>query len=324
MSARRISTAIVSAAALAAMIVAAFAQADYPRRAIKIIVPNPPGTGPDVLPRIIGEKLTAKWGQPIIIENRPGGALNIGAEAVAKAEPDGYTLLASPAPPLAINQSLYPHLAFDPAAFMPVTVMAQTPNVLMINPKIPASNLQEFITYAKARPGKLTYASAGNGSTPHLTMELLKNLAGLDIVHVPYKGLGPALTDVIAGHVDMMFDNLVGATPPIRHGKVKALGIGSEQRDKLLPDIPAFAETYPGFRSVAWFAIVAPPKTPTDITSKLSAAITEIIRQPDVAKRFEDLLATPVASTPAETAAFIKDERERWHKVIVAAGIKPE
>jgi tripartite-type tricarboxylate transporter receptor subunit TctC len=316
--------AVLAAALTIAAAAAAHAQADYPSRTIKIIVPIPPGAAADTLPRIIAEKLSAKWGQPVIIENRPGAALNIGAEAAARAEPDGYTLLASPPPPLAINQSLYPRLAFDPNAFVPITVMASLPNVLMVHPKVPVANLQELIAYAKANPDKLTYASSGNGSTPHLTMELLKSAAGIKIVHVPYRGLAPALTDLRAGHVDMMFDNLGNALNPVRSGALKGLGIGSEKRIAALPDVPAMAETFPGFVSVTWFAMVAPPKTPPEIAAKLSAAIAEALRQPDIAKRIQDMSITPVGSTPAETAAFIKDERERWHKVIVAAGIKPD
>ena len=317
--------ALVLAAALSVVAAGdARAQADYPNRTIKIIVPIPPGAAADTLPRIVAEKLSAKWGQPVIIENRPGAALNIGAEAAARAEPDGYTRLASPPPPLAINQSLYPRLNFDPNAFVPITVMASLPNVLMVHPKIPVANLRELIAHAKANPDKLTYASSGNGSTPHLTMELLKSVAGIRLVHVPYRGLAPALTDLTAGHVDMMFDNLGHALNPVRNGTLKGLGIGSEKRIAALPDVPALAETFPGFVSVTWFAMVAPPRTPPEIAAKLSGAIAEALKQPDVAARIQAMSITPVGSTPSQTAAFIKDERERWHKVIVAAGIKPD
>jgi tripartite-type tricarboxylate transporter receptor subunit TctC len=300
------------------------AQTGYPNRPIRIVVPVPPGPTADILPRIIADRLATAWGQPVIVENRPGAALNLGAESVAKAAPDGYTLLAAPPPPLAINQSLYPRLGFDPAAFVPVTVMAQSPNVLMVHPKIPASNLGELIAYAKANPGKLTYASSGAGSTPHLSMELLRSLTGIELIHVPYKGLGPALTDLLGGHVDMMFDNLGNAAGPAKAGRLNALGIGSARRAQILPNVPAVAEMFPGFLSVTWFAVVAPPQTSSEIAAKLSSAIAEIVRQPDVTARFAELFSTPVAGTPAETAAFIRAERDRWHKVIVAAGIKPE
>jgi tripartite-type tricarboxylate transporter receptor subunit TctC len=319
-----VSTLLLLALLVATPLPATAAQDDYPSRPIRIIVPIPAGATADSLPRIIGERLAAKWGHPVVVENRPGAALNIGAEAVARAEPDGYTLLATPPSPLTVNQSLYSRLGYDPGAFTPVTIMAALPNVLMVHPRVGVSSLPGLIAYAKANPDKLTYASSGVGGTPHLSMELLKSVAGIQIVHVPYKGLAPALTDLIAGHVDMMFDNLGNALAPVTSGKLKGLGVGARERIAALPDVPAIAEAFPDFLSTTWFAIVAPPKTPPEIAAKLSSAIGEIIRQPDVAKRFADLSSTPVGSTPAETAAFIAEERERWHKVIAAAGIKPE
>ena len=300
------------------------AQDGFPTRAVRIIVPIPPGATADSLPRIIADKLSAKWGQPVVIENRPGAAQNIGAEVVARAEPDGYTLLATPPSPLTVNQSLYPKLGYDPASFVPVTVMAQLPNVLMVNPKIPVTNVQELIAYAKQHPGKLSYGSAGTGSTPHLSMELLKSLSGVEWVHVPYKGLAPALTDLIAGHVDMMIDNLGNALGPVISGRLKGLAVGSAKRIPQLPEVPAMAEFFPDFVSVTWFAIIAPPGTPIQLADKLSADIREIINLPEVSKKFADLSSTPVGSTPAESTAFIKEERERWQQVIRAAGIKPE
>jgi tripartite-type tricarboxylate transporter receptor subunit TctC len=319
--ATRTVSALLATSLLAAAPTGAVAQSDYPSRTIKIVVPTPPGQIADMLPRIVADKLATSWGRPVIVENRPGAALNLGAEAVAKAAPDGYTLLATP-PPLAINQSLYPRLNFDPDQFVPITVMAQSPNVLLVSPRIPAANLRELIAHAKSNPGKISYASSGAGSTPHLTMELLMSLTGMQLVHVPYKGLGPAVTDLLGGHVDMMFNNLANAAAPVKEGRLKGFGIGSRERDVHLPDVPALAETFPGFLSVAWFAIVAPPKTPTEIATKLSSAIVEIIRQPEVTKKLEDQFSTPMASSPAETAAFIRAEREQWHKVIVTAGIK--
>jgi tripartite-type tricarboxylate transporter receptor subunit TctC len=313
---------LVAAACLAAASTGAVAQDNYPSRIIRIIVPVPPGTAPDILPRMIAEKLASRWSEPVVVENRPGGALNIGAEAVAKAEPDGYTLLATPPPPLAINQSLYRSLAFDPNAFVPVTVMAATPNVLVANPGVGFSTVPGLVAFAKANPGKLTYASSGVGSTPHLAMELLKIQAGIEIVHVPYKGLVP--TDLLAGHVDLMFNNLGNTLPHIRSGALKVLAVGSENRLVVLPDVPAVAEILPGFVSTTWFAVVAPPRSSPAIAAKLSAAIAEILRLPDVAKRLQDLTLTPVGSTPAETAAFIHEERNRWRQAIVSAGIKPD
>jgi tripartite-type tricarboxylate transporter receptor subunit TctC len=250
--------------------------------------------------------------------------MNLGTEAVAKAAPDGYTLLATPQSPLSINQSLYSRLGFDPEAFVPISIMAQSPNVLLVHPKIPASNLAELIAFAKANPGKLTYASSGVGSSPHLTMALLSHLTGIELLHVPYRGLPPALTDLLGGHVDMMFYNLGNAAEPVKTGRLKGLGIASRERTAHLPDVPAMAEMLPGFLSVSWFGVVAPPNTPPEIAAKLSSAIAAIIRQPDVARKFEDQFSAPVAGTPAETAAFIREDRERWRKVIAAAGIKAE
>jgi tripartite-type tricarboxylate transporter receptor subunit TctC len=314
---------LVGAVLVAAAPAGVVAQDNYPSRMIKIIVPVPPGGAADILPRVVAEKLASRWGQPVIVENRPGGALNIGAEAVAKAEPDGYTLFATAAPPLVINQSLYPRLRFDPSAFVPVTVMATTANVLVANPKVPFSTMQGLIAFAKANPGKLSYASAGFGTTPHLAMEQLKIQASIEIVHVPYKGLVP--TDLLAGHVDLMFNNLGNTLPQIQGGTLTALVVGSEKRLAALPDVPAISEIFPGFLSATWFAVVAPPKSSPEIAAKLSTAIAEVLRLPDVAKRIiEDLSMTPVGSTPAETAAFMQEERERWQKVIVSAGIKPE
>ena len=276
---------LVGAVLLAVAPAGALAQDNYPSRMIKIIVPVPPGASVEILPRIVAEKLAARWGQPVIVENRLGGALNIGAEAVAKAEPDGYTLLATPPPPLAINQSLYPRLAFDPKAFVPVTVMASMPNVLVASPKVPFSTIQGLVAFAKAHPGKLSYASSGAGSTPHLAMELLKSRAGIELVHVPYKGLLP--TDLLAGHVDLMFNNLGNTLPHIKNGALKVLAVASEKRLAALPDVPALLEMFPAFVSTTWVAVVAPPKSSPEIAGKLSVAMAEILRLPDVVLRLQ-------------------------------------
>ncbi len=321
---KTIKTALVAAALVLATTLAAAAQSDYPNRPIKIIVPLPPGATADTLPRIIGEKLAAKWGQPVIIENRPGASQNLGAEAVARAEPDGYTLLATPQGPLTVGPSMFAKLNFDASAFVPVTVMAQLPYVLVVHPQVPFSTLKGMIDFAKANPDKLNYGSPGSGSSTHLSMEWLKTLADIRIAHVPYKGAAPALTDLLAGHIEMMFDNLGNPLQFIRDGRLRALAVASETRIAELPDVPSIAETFPGFVSTSWFAIVAPPKTPTEIAAKLQAAIAEILRLPDVAMPLQRLPAKPVGSSPAETAALIKDETARWHKIIRAAGIKPE
>jgi tripartite-type tricarboxylate transporter receptor subunit TctC len=300
----------------------AFAQESYPSRPIKMIVPVPPGAAADILPRIVAEKLSARFGQPIVVENRPGANSNIGAQLAAKAPADGYTLLATPPPPLVVNQSLYSNLGFEPRAFVPISVLAALTNVLVVNPKLPFSSVPEMIEFAKANPGKLTYASAGLGSGPHLAMEWLSQLAAARMTHVPYNGLAQALTDVTAGHVDMMFNNTFNVLQPVNSGKLRALGVDSQRRVTDLPDIPAISEHFPGYVVTTWFAIVAPPQTPPDIVDKVSRTIADQLRGPDVAKRFRELGAEPIGSTPAATADLIRNERERWHQLIHAAGIK--
>ena len=300
------------------------AQEAYPNRPIRMILPFPPGGAADVLTRIVTEKLAPKLGQPIIIENKPGASGNIGAEMVANAKPDGYTLLAAPPPALVVNQSLFLQLPFDPAKFVPVTVMAGFPNVLVVNSKLQASNLGELLTYAKAHPGKLNYASTGKGGTPHLTTEWFKAVTSVQLTHVPYKGYPQAIPPLLAGDVDMMFMNLVDALPHIRSGKLKALAIASEKRSAVLPDVPALVETIPGFISSAWVAVVATPNTPLAIAEKLSAAIAETLRLPEVAKKLADLHLDPIGGSPAQTAAFFKEESTRWGMVIRTANIKAD
>ncbi len=297
--------------------------ASYPSKPIRIIVPFPAGGTADILPRVLAEKISTRLGQPVLIENRAGAAGNIGAEAVFKAEPDGYTLLSTPPPPLVMNQSLYAKLAFDASQFVPVTVMASVPSVLLVHPKIAANTVQEFIAFARANPDKLNYASQGSGTTSHLTAEMLKTAAGVRITHVPYKGTAPALTDLLGGQVDMMFDNLGVSAQHVRSGKLKALAVGGTKRAASLPTVPTVIEAgLPGFVSVAWFGIAAPPKTPPEVAAKLSAAVAEALKHPDVLKRLQDLSAEPVGSTPAEMATFMKEEIERWRRVIQSAGVK--
>ena len=296
---------------------------NFPARPIRIVVPYPAGGTADILPRVVGEKLAARWNQPVVVENRAGGGGNIGAEAVAKAEPDGYTLLSTPPAPLTINLNLYSKLSFDPAAFVPVTVLAIVPNVLLVNPKVPANTVQDLIAYARANPDKLNYASQGSGSTSHLTAEMFKAMAGVRLTHVPYKGTSPALTDLLGGQVDMMFDNLGVSLQHVRSGKLKVLAVGSDRRVAALPGVPTVAESgLPGFVGVAWFGVVAPPKTPADIAGKISAAIAETLKHPDVQRRLQELSAEAVGNTPAQMTIFMKDDAERWRKVIQAAGVK--
>jgi len=309
------------AAALATPVVAQ----DYPGRTVRIIVPFPAGGTADVMPRVVADWLSRQWGQAVVIENKTGAAGNIGAEAAYNAAPDGYTLLASPPPPLVINQNLYPKLAFDPSQFVPISVMGIVPNALVVNPqKIAATSVADFIAYAKANPGKIAAATQGNGTTSHLTSELFAMMAKVKFVQVPYRGSAPALQGLLAGDVDIMFDNLGVSLPLVRSGKLKLIAVGTEQRIAALPDVPTIAETLPGFASSAWFGMAGPPKMPDAIAAKISADIAEALRQPDVRKRLADLSAEPVGGTPAETAAFMRAEVDRWNNVIKAANVKLE
>ena len=300
----------------------ALAQADFPSHTIKIIVPTPPGPTLDSLPRLIASHLSEHWGVPVVIENMPGAAQNLGAEAVAKADPDGYTLLAAPKGPLVISQYVYSKLGFDPTAFVPVSIFATQPTVLVASQNAPFSTLPELIAYAKAHPGKINYGSPGTGSSLQLMIEMLSATAGLQMVHVPYKGLGPAEADLLAGHIDLMFDNLGSALPYIKAGKYKALGITSKSPVAELPNVPVIASTFPDFVFAEWFAFVAPPKTPPEIAAKLSQAVSETLRLADVAQRFQDVSVTPVGSTPAEAAVLLRQEAERWHKAVTQLGVK--
>ncbi len=297
---------------------------DYPSRAVKIVVPFPAGGTADVMPRIFADWLARKWGHPVVIENRTGAAGNIGAEAVAKAEPDGYTLLSAPPPPLVINQNLYPKLGFDPTEFVPIVIMGRVPNALLVNPKLPQGSVGELIAYAKANPGKLTCATQGNGTTSHLTSEMFQMMAGVKFQQVPYRGSAPALTDLVAGSVDLMFDNLGVSLPLVRSGQLKLLGVAAEKRMAALADVPTIAETLAGFESAAWFAIVAPPKTPPAVIDKINADVNEALREPDVLKRLGQLSAEPIGGAPRATAAYMREEVERWRKVIKAANVTLE
>jgi tripartite-type tricarboxylate transporter receptor subunit TctC len=324
-SRRRLARGCIGAGLALAAMLAVLPQADaqdYPSRPVKIIVPFPAGGTADVMPRVIGEWLSRKWGQPVVVENRTGAAGNIGAEAVAKAEPDGYTLLSAPPPPLVINQNLYPKLGFDPSEFVPIVIMGRVPNALVVNPKLPLNSVTEVIAYARANPGKLTSATQGNGTTSHLTSELFQMMAEVKFQHVPYRGSAPALTDLVAGSVDLMFDNLGVSLPLVKGGQLKLLGVATPKRMASLPDVPTIAETLPGFESAAWFAIVAPPKTPQAVVDKINADVNEALRQSDIVQRLTQLSAEPIGGTPQATAAYMREEIERWHKVIKAANVK--
>ncbi|MBY0321764.1 MAG: tripartite tricarboxylate transporter substrate binding protein [Reyranella sp.] len=314
-----------AAAALLLMAASAFAQAPYPNRQVRIVVPFPAGGSADILCRLVGEKLAAAWGQTVIIDNRAGAGGNVGAEIAYRAEPDGYTLLCSPPGPLSINHNLYKTLPYDWTKFVPVGVLALVPNVITARIDLPAASLQEFIAYAKANPGKATYASQGNGSTSHLSASNLATLAGIELVHVPYKGEGPALVDIGAGRVDIFIGNISASLRFEKEKQVKFLGLASRTRSPVAPDVPTTAELgLPDLVASAWFALVAPPGTPEAIARKVSADMATALKLPDMRTRFLELGAEPQGGTPAETAAFIKDEEARWRAVIKSANVTLE
>jgi tripartite-type tricarboxylate transporter receptor subunit TctC len=295
---------------------------DYPARVVKIVVPFPAGGTADVMPRVIAEWLSRKWDRSVIIENHTGAGGNVGAEVVAKSEPDGYTLLASPPPPLVINQNLYPHLDFDPLRFVPVIVMGRVPNGLVVNPdKIAAKSVNDFIAYAKANAGKVTDATQGNGTTSQLTSAMFQMMTNVKLQNVPYRGSAPALNDLVAGNVDCMFDNLGVSLQLVKAGKLKLLAVASPKHVASLPDVPTIAETLPDFDSVTWYAVVAPAGTPAAIVEKVNSGINEALQDPDVQKRFADLSAEPVGGTPRAADAYLKQEAERWKNVIVSAHV---
>src|SRR5215472_357500 len=268
---------------------------DYPARVIKIVVPFPAGGTADVMPRVIAERLSRKWGQTVIVQNHTGAGGNIGAEVVAKSKPDGYTLLASPPPPLVINQNLYPHLEFDPQQFVPIIVLARVPNALVVNPnKIAANNIKDFIAYAQANPGKITDATQGNGTTSQLTSEMFQMMAHVKLQNVPYRGSAPALNDLVAGNVDCMFDNLGVSLQLVKAGRLKLLAVASPERMASLPDVPAITQSLPGFESVTWYAVVAPPHTPAAIIDKVNAGINEALSDTEARKRLAELSAEPI------------------------------
>lgn len=305
-----------------ALAVAAFnagAQA-YPTKPVRIIVPFPPGGTADLLTRLTAEKLTASLGQQMVVENRAGAGGNLAAEFVARAEPDGYTLLASPPHLLTINPLLY-KLAFDPAKFVPISIIAMYPNVLLAGPRLRAASIDELIAQARANPGALTIASQGNGTLSHLAAELFKSMARVDLLHVPYKGTAPAMTDLLGGQVDVMFDNLITALPHVKSGKLRLLGVGGEHRIAVFPDVPAIGEVLAGFRCETWMALVAPPATPMPIAEKLSAEVHRAVQEPDFKKFLADMQADALGNRPADMADIIRQETERWSRVIRDAHI---
>jgi tripartite-type tricarboxylate transporter receptor subunit TctC len=301
----------------------AHAQGTYPDHALRIIVPFPPGGPADVLARIVGAELTQSLGQAVVVENKPGAGGNIGMELGGKAAADGYTLTLAPVGNLTVSPYIYSKLPYDPVKdFVPVTVLAAVPNVLVVNASVPAKSLRELIALAKAKPGTLNFASPGNGSGPHLAGELLKRMAGIDIVHVPYNGVAPAMNAVVAGDVQMFFGQSSAALPQVKGGRVVALGVASLTRIDVAPELPTIAEQgLPGFDVTSWYSLVAPTGTPAERVARVQDAVARAFARPDVREKIAGLGAEPVADTPAEFAALWKRESERWRTLAREANI---
>lgn len=296
----------------------------YPSKPIRLVVPFPPGGSLDVVARAIGQKLTEAWGQPIVIDNRPGAGGNIGADLVAKSAADGYTILEGALSTHAVNVSLYGKMPYDPVRdFAPITLVAVTPNVLVVNPSFPVNSVSELIAYAKAHPGKLSFGSGSNGSAGHLAGELFKSEAGVDMVHVPYKGGAPALQALLAGDTQLMFDNLANSTPQLKAGKLKALAVTTAKRSTLAPELPTLAETgLPGFDIYTWWGFMAPAGTPKEIVAKWNAEVRRILGTPEMKQFFAQQGAEPAPTTPEQFAALIESEIPKYAKIVKASGAK--
>jgi tripartite-type tricarboxylate transporter receptor subunit TctC len=295
----------------------------YPSRTVKIIVPNPAGGTADALPRIIADALAGVWKQPVVVENRAGAAGNVGAEFFSRAQPDGYTLLASPPTTLAINQSLYKKLSYDPTRFKPITVLARSPNVLIVSPKLAVSSVRELIAKAEADPGGIAYGSQGVGATSHLTTALFETMAGVRFKHVPYRGTAPAMNDLLGGHILFMFDNLSSSLPQHQSGALRIIAVCMPERSPHLPDVPTMSEAgLPGFTSFAWFGLVAPPETPDEIVAKINKDVVSVLKTGEVRRKFLGQGAEPIGNTPQDMAAFLDRERALWAGVIEKAALK--
>ena len=318
-------TLIAAAGVLLTVAPAAAQQAEYPNRPIKIIVCLPPGGGVDTVTRIVSDGLQRRLGQPIVIENKGGQAGNIGAEAVFGAEPDGYTLLASQPAPITTNPLLYKNLSFDPTRFTPIAVMTTIPNTLTVRADIPIKNVREFIAHTKANPGKLSYASQGNGTTSHLTAVMFEQATGAKLLHVPYRGTAPAINDLMGGHVDAFFNELATSMELHKAGKARILAVTTPARVPELPDVPTMQEAgLAGFVSDTWNAISAPPKTPAPIVAKLNAAINDVLKAPDMQTHLSLMHLQAVGGTPQQMAEIIKADTRRWGDVIRAANVTLE
>lgn len=309
---------------LAASAGAVFAQADYPSKPVRIIVPYPAGGTTDIIARIAANQLTERLKQSFIVENKAGASGAIGSQAVAQAAPDGYTLVMGTASSHGINSALQKNLPYDAVKdFAPVTVVANTPNIIIADPSVPVKNLKELVALAKSQPGKINFGSTSPGGSPHMSAELLKMMAGIDMTHVPYKGAAPMLTDLVGGQIQIGFDNLPSSMGFVKSGKVRALAVTTAKRWPGAPDIPTVAESgVPGYEVSGWFGLLAPVGTPPAVLNKLQAAVAEAVRSPEVAKQLRDLGAEPVANAPDVFARDIRDDVEKWRKVVQTTGVK--
>ena len=304
-------------------LLAAAQASDFPNKAIRLVVPFPPGGATDAAARLVAGKMSEQWGQPVLVDNRAGAGGNVGSDLVAKSPADGYTLVMGVTGSHAINTSLYSKMPYDPQVdFVAISQVAVVPNVLVVHPSVPAKNLAELMALARKEPGALNYASLGNGTAAHLGMEILKAAAGVDITHVPYRGSAPAVSDLLAGQVQMMVDGLPSSLPHIQAGKLRAIALTSLHRAPALPDLPTIAETYPGFYADAWSGLFAPKGTPQPVVDKLSAEVQRILKLPDVREKLVALGAEPVGSTQAEFTAHVKREIDKWAKVVKTSGAK--
>jgi tripartite-type tricarboxylate transporter receptor subunit TctC len=323
-------TLVLAAGAVAGVLalapLAAQAQAAFPTRPITIVVPFSAGGTTDILARVVGQYLSKDLGQPVVVDNRPGAGGNIGAQAVSRAAPDGYTLLMGTVGTHAINQSLYKKMAFDPIKdFAPLTRVALVPNLLVANPSQPYKNVKEMIAYAKANPGKVTFGSSGNGSSIHLSGELFQHMAGVEMQHVPYRGSSPAVTDLIGGQIAVMFDNMPSAIGYVKSGKLRALAVTTPKRSPALPDVPTIAEAgVPGYGATSWFGLLAPANTPAPVVTKLNASILKALADPEVKKKLAEQGAEPHGEKPEQFAEFIKSETAKWGKTVKESGATVE
>jgi tripartite-type tricarboxylate transporter receptor subunit TctC len=301
------------------------AQEPYPARTVRLVVPSAPGSTTDTLARIVADWLGRAWARPVIVDNIAGGAMNPGATAVARAAPDGHVLLVAPPAPLAFNDLLYRDLGYRPSQFVPITLLARIPNILVVRKDLPAGSLRELIALAKASPGKLTYASQGIGSTAHLSASQLEALAGIRMVHVPYRGAQPALTDLMAGEIDLFFDTPTTSVPLYRNRMLNILAVADAERIRALPEIPTFSEAgLPGFRSITWFGLAAPPGTPAAIADKINHDVVEGLKDPGVSGKLQALSLDIGATTRAEAAKFFAEEAALWSKVIQDSHIEAQ